>query len=136
MAKASFSAKRVLLIHAHPDDESLFTGHLIADRVQAGAKVMVLMLTRGERGRVKLDDLKPLESNLAAMGAFRTNELRNALSQLGDVELRFAGTRSYLDSGMRLNTFGKPVNPKVTDEMSLSSVSTAVIADDIFQVLS
>ena len=136
MAKASFSAKRVLLVHAHPDDESLFTGHLIADRLEAGAKVMVLMLTRGERGRVKLDDLKPLESNLAAMGAFRTNELRNALAQLGDVELRFAGTRSYLDSGMRLNTFGKPVKPKVTDEMSLASVSTAVISDDIFQVLS
>lgn len=135
MAKASFNAKKVLLVHAHPDDESLFTGHVIAERAAAGAKVMVLTLTRGERGRVKLEDLKPLEGNLASMGEFRSNELRNALSQFGQIEHKFAGTRAYLDSGMRLNAFGKPIKPRRTDEMSLSSVSTAVIADDIYQVL-
>jgi len=135
MAKTSFNAKRVLLVHAHPDDESIFTAHVIANRVEAGAKVMVLTLTRGERGRVKLDDLKPLESDLAAMGAFRSNELRNALAALGDVEHKFAGTRKYLDSGMRLSTFGRAVKAKTTDEMSLSSVSTAVVSDDIYQTL-
>ncbi len=136
MAKAAFNPKRVLLVHAHPDDESLFTGHVIADRAAARSEVMVLTLTRGERGRVKLEDLKPLEGNLASMGEFRSNELKNALSQLGDVKHKFAGTRAYLDSGMRLNAFGKPIKPRRTDEMSLASVSTAVIADDIYQVLS
>jgi N-acetyl-1-D-myo-inositol-2-amino-2-deoxy-alpha-D-glucopyranoside deacetylase len=135
MARASFNPKKVLLVHAHPDDESLFTGHVIADRAAAGADVMVLTLTRGERGRVKLEDLKPLEGNLASMGQFRANELRNALAQLGAVKHKFAGTRAYLDSGMRLNAFGKPIKSKRTDEMSLSSVSTAVISDDIYQVL-
>lgn len=135
MAKSAFSAKRVLLVHAHPDDESLFTGHVIADRVKAGAEVMVFTLTRGERGRVKLEDLKPLEGNLAAMGEFRSNELRNALAEFGNVQHRFAGTRAYLDSGMRLNSLGKPVKPRRTDEMSLASVSTAVVSDDIYQVL-
>lgn len=136
MAKAGFNPKKVLLVHAHPDDESLFTGHVIADRAAAGAEVMVLTLTRGERGRVKLEDLKPLEGNLASMGEFRSNELRNALSQFGDIKHKFAGTRAYLDSGMRLNAFGKPIKPRRTDEMSLASVSTAVIADDIYQTLS
>ena len=135
MAKSAFSAKKVLLVHAHPDDESLFTGHVIADRAQSGAEVMVLTLTRGERGRVKLEDLKPLEGNLASMGEFRTNELRNALAALGEIKHKFAGTRAYLDSGMRLNSLGKPVKPRRTDEMALSSVSTAVVADDIYQVL-
>jgi N-acetyl-1-D-myo-inositol-2-amino-2-deoxy-alpha-D-glucopyranoside deacetylase len=135
MAKAGFNPKKVLLVHAHPDDESLFTGHVIADRSLAGAEVMVLTLTRGERGRVKLEDLKPLEGNLASMGEFRTNELRNALAQLGNIKHKFAGTRAYLDSGMRLNAFGKPIKARKTDEMSLASVSTAVIADDIFQEL-
>jgi N-acetyl-1-D-myo-inositol-2-amino-2-deoxy-alpha-D-glucopyranoside deacetylase len=79
MAKAGFNPKKVLLVHAHPDDESLFTGHVIAERASAGAEVMVLTLTRGERGRVKLEDLKPLEGNLASMGEFRSNEFRNAL---------------------------------------------------------
>ncbi len=135
MAKAAFNPKRVLLVHAHPDDESLFTGHVIADRAAARSEVMVLTLTRGERGRVKLEDLKSLEGNLAAMGEFRSNELKNALGQLGDIKHKFAGTRAYLDSGMRLNAFGKPIKARRTDEMSLASVSTAVISDDIFQVL-
>jgi len=135
MAKAGFNPKKVLLVHAHPDDESLFTGHVIAERASAGAEVMVLTLTRGERGRVKLEDLKPLEGNLASMGEFRSNELRNALAQLGSIKHKFAGTRAYLDSGMRLNAFGRPIKTRRTDEMSLSSVSTAVIADDIFQEL-
>ena len=135
MARAAFNPKKVLLVHAHPDDESLFTGHIISDRAAAGAEVMVFTLTRGERGRVKLEDLKPLEGNLASMGEFRSNELRNALAQLGDVKHQFAGTRAYLDSGMRLNAFGRPIRSRRTDEMSLASVSTAVIADDIYQVL-
>jgi N-acetyl-1-D-myo-inositol-2-amino-2-deoxy-alpha-D-glucopyranoside deacetylase len=136
MAKVSFSPKRVLLVHAHPDDESLFTGHVIADRVLAGSEVMVLTLTRGERGRVKLEELKSLEGNLSAMGAFRANELKNALAQFGKVKQKFAGTRAYLDSGMRLNSWGKPVKPKKQDELALTSVSTAVISEDIFAVLS
>lgn len=135
MAKANFNPKRVLLVHAHPDDESLFSGHIIADRVKASAEVMVLTLTRGERGRVKLEDLKSLEGNLSAMGAFRSNELRNALAEFGNVKHKFAGTRAYLDSGMRLNAFGKPAKRRRVDEMALASVSTAVIADDIYQVL-
>lgn len=135
MAKATFNPKRVLLVHAHPDDESLFTGHVIADRIKAGSEVMVLTLTRGERGRVKLEDLKSLEGNLAAMGAFRSNELRNALAEFGAVKHKFAGTRAYLDSGMRLNAFGKPSKRRRVDEMALVSVSTAVISDDIYQVL-
>jgi N-acetyl-1-D-myo-inositol-2-amino-2-deoxy-alpha-D-glucopyranoside deacetylase len=135
MAKVTFNPKRVLLVHAHPDDESLFTGHVIADRIRAGSEVMVLTLTRGERGRVKLEDLRSLEGNLSAMGAFRSNELRNALAQFGNVKHKFAGTRAYLDSGMRINAFGRGVKRKRTDEMALASVSTAVISDDIIQVL-
>jgi N-acetyl-1-D-myo-inositol-2-amino-2-deoxy-alpha-D-glucopyranoside deacetylase len=69
------------------------------------------------------------------MGEFRSNELRNALAQLGNIQHRFAGTRAYFDSGMRINAFGKPIKARRTDEMSLSSVSTAVVADDIFQLL-
>lgn len=131
MAKAKFAPKRLLIVHAHPDDESLFTGHIIADRVDAKAEVFVLTLTRGERGIVKLDELKGLEGNLAAMGAFRTSELQEAFSVFKNVQHEFAGTRAYLDSGMRINAFGKPARVKQLDELSLAAVSVQVIADDI-----
>ena len=94
MAKAIFQPQRLLIVHAHPDDESLFTGHVIADRIAAKAEVMVFTLTRGERGKVKLEELKSLEGNLAAMGAFRSGELREALAAFGPVKHAFAGTRA------------------------------------------
>jgi N-acetyl-1-D-myo-inositol-2-amino-2-deoxy-alpha-D-glucopyranoside deacetylase len=135
MAKPTFNPKRLLVVHAHPDDESLFTSHIIASAIASKAEVFVLTLTRGERGRMKLEELKSLEGNLPSMGAFRTNELKNALAVLGVKQHKFAGTRAYLDSGFRLSAFGKPVKPKNLDELSLAAVNVAVIADDIYQVL-
>lgn len=135
MAKATFNPKRLLVVHAHPDDESLFTGHVIAASVAAGAEVMVLTLTRGERGRMKLEELKSLDGNLPSMGAFRAGELKNALAALGVKQSKFAGTRAYLDSGFRLNAFGKPTKVKNLDELSLSAVHVAVIADDIYSTI-
>ncbi|MEN9606621.1 MAG: hypothetical protein RL605_449 [Actinomycetota bacterium] len=136
MAKATLNAKRILLVHAHPDDESLFTGHLIAERLAAGAEVLVLTLTRGERGRVKLDEIKSLEGRLESMGHFRSNELLNALKEYGPgVKHKFAGTRAYLDSGMRVNLFGRAAKPRDLDEMSLTAAGSQVIADDILAEL-
>lgn len=131
MAKAKFAPKRLLIVHAHPDDESLFTGHIIADRIAAKAQVYVFTLTRGERGKVKLEELKSLEGNLTGMGSFRATELAQALSVYGPVEHSFAGTRAYLDSGLRINPMGKPAKPRKLDELALAAVSTSVIADDI-----
>ena len=144
MAKHSFNARRILLVHAHPDDESLFTGHVMADALARGAEVYLLTLTRGERGKVKLADLKPLEGHNAEMGAFRTAELMNALEaydltdEAGNgtkIQRSFAGTRHYLDSGMRINALGKPTRKRILDEMSLAAVATPVIADDIIKVM-
>jgi N-acetyl-1-D-myo-inositol-2-amino-2-deoxy-alpha-D-glucopyranoside deacetylase len=132
MAKPRFTPKRLLIVHAHPDDESLFTAHVIADRVAAKTEVKVFTLTRGERGKVKLDELKGLEGNLAAMGSFRASELLEALKVFGNVQHAFAGTRAYLDSGMRINPWGKPAKPRNLDEMALSAAATNVIADDIY----
>ena len=131
MAKAKFAPKRLLIVHAHPDDESLFTGHIIADRIANKAEVMVFTLTRGERGKVKLEELKSLEGNPAAMGAYRATELIEALAAFGPVQHAFAGTRAYLDSGLRINSMGKPAKVRDLDEMALSAASTSVIADDI-----
>jgi len=135
MARATFAPKRLLVVHAHPDDESLFTGHVIAKAIADKAEVMVLTLTRGERGRVKLEEIKSLEGDLAAMGAFREAELQNALAALGVKNHKFAGTRKYLDSGMRITSFGKAAKPKNLDELALSSVSVAVVSEDIFKVI-
>lgn len=135
MAKQTFKAKRILLVHAHPDDESLQTAHVMADAIERGAEVYLLTLTRGERGKAKLEELKSLEANRAAMGAFRAGELKNAMAAIGVTNYKFAGTRAYLDSGVRIGNLGVPTAPQRLDEMSLSAVSTPVVADDIYQVM-
>ena len=140
MSKPQLNARRLLIVHAHPDDESLFTGHLIAQRIAAGAEVFVLTLTRGERGTVKLEELKGLEGQLGAMGAFREGELRVAMSELaeagsGKLTHDFAGTRAFLDSGMRLTPLGRPAKKRRLDELSLAAAGTAVIAEDIMRVM-
>ena len=46
------AATRVLFVHAHPDDETLATGGLIARLAASGTWVAVLTATRGEQGDV------------------------------------------------------------------------------------
>ena len=43
---------RITFIHAHPDDETLATGALIAWLVTSGHEVSLLTAPRGERRRV------------------------------------------------------------------------------------
>ena len=46
------SSRTVLAVHAHPDDESLSTGALLASLVAAGARVELVTATRGEEGEI------------------------------------------------------------------------------------
>ena len=93
------SERRLLLVHAHPDDESINNGATMAKYVAAGVKVTLVTCTRGEEGEV----LNPELSNLAAsaddkLGEHRVTELAQAMKNLGVSDHRFLG--NYRDSGM------------------------------------
>lgn len=104
------SEERVLFVHAHPDDETLATGGTIATLVDAGAEVVLLTLTRGERGEVVPGDLAHLIGDPEALGSHRAGELAKAAEILGIRDHRFLGDerarlagrrpRTYRDSGM------------------------------------
>ncbi|MGH3623251.1 MAG: PIG-L family deacetylase, partial [Sciscionella sp.] len=51
---------RLLLVHAHPDDESLWTGGTIARYAAHGVGVTVVTCTLGEEGEVIPQVLRPL----------------------------------------------------------------------------
>ncbi len=99
----------VLLVHAHPDDETISTGALIAELVARGIRVSLLTATRGERGEVVAGPLSGLEGT-AALTTAREAELRRATAALGIAEQFWLGEsparasgrapRRYLDSGM------------------------------------
>jgi N-acetyl-1-D-myo-inositol-2-amino-2-deoxy-alpha-D-glucopyranoside deacetylase len=78
---------RVVFLHAHPDDETLATGVLVAGLVASGQPVAVVTATRGERG-----EIRPGVDVGADIVAYREGELAAALAELGVTEHCFLGT--------------------------------------------
>jgi N-acetyl-1-D-myo-inositol-2-amino-2-deoxy-alpha-D-glucopyranoside deacetylase len=76
------SGKRLLAVFAHPDDESLACGGLLARCAAEGARVTLLCATRGEAG-----ERVPGCSDDVALGIVRRGELHDAAGRLGLHEL-------------------------------------------------
>lgn len=121
-------------MHAHPDDEAIYTGHLIAQTAASGGEVLVVTLTRGERGKTQVPELAPLNADPLAMADFRENELRNSVAVLG-AQFKVLGTRAYKDTGMRITSAGRVARPRRISELSLVSASIKVIASELVGVL-
>jgi LmbE family N-acetylglucosaminyl deacetylase len=88
-----------VIVHAHPDDESIATGGTIAKAKRDGHRVVLVIATKGEEG-------EPVPGVLAdgeALGDRRERETEAAAALLGVDRVAFLG---YRDSGM----MGEPTN--------------------------
>ena len=83
----------LVCFHAHPDDEAISTGGLMAKAAAAGHRVVLVTATRGERGEPQPGVLLPGEE----LWERRWSELTEAAAILGAEEPRWLG---YQDSGM------------------------------------
>ncbi|GAA4676201.1 N-acetyl-1-D-myo-inositol-2-amino-2-deoxy-alpha-D-glucopyranoside deacetylase [Gordonia humi] len=100
--------RRLLLLHAHPDDESIMTGGVIARYLADGVDVRVVTFTLGEEGEVIGQQWSQLVADGGAdqLGGYRIGELRAALRALTPdgipaLEPRFlGGAGRWRDSGM------------------------------------
>ncbi len=84
----------LLLVHAHPDDESILTGGVILHAHRDGRRVVLVTATRGEEGDVHNMDAGEARPRL---GEIRSRELLAACAILGVDRQEFLG---YRDSGM------------------------------------
>lgn len=95
-------ARRLLLVHAHPDDESINNGATMARYAADGALVTLVTCTLGEEGEI----IPPALAHLAAdrddsLGPYRRGELAAAMKELGVTDHRLlGGAGRYRDSGM------------------------------------
>ena len=127
-------AQRVLFVHAHPDDETLATGGLIAELAARGVRVAVLTATRGEQGEVVVGPLAHL-AGTPELTAHREQEVSAACRVLGVGHHAFLGgeDRRYTDSGMRwldeTQTVAGPGDQAGPD--SLTSAPPAEVTADI-----
>ena len=99
----SYSGYRVLLVHAHPDDETINNGATMALYAELGASVTLITCTRGEEGEVLVPELSHLASTATdKLGEHRISELTDAMKELGVTDFRFLaeGKKRYRDSGM------------------------------------
>ena len=99
----TYKGYRLLLVHAHPDDETINNGATMAMYAALGADVTLITCTRGEEGEVLVEE----HSHKAAahddlLGEHRVIELADAMKALGVKDHRFLGAphKQYRDSGM------------------------------------
>ena len=131
----------LVAVHAHPDDESLSTGALLATWARAGLATTVVTCTRGERGEVIGAPLAHLEGDGPALAAHREGELAAALAALGVQDHVFldevagASTGRFEDSGMAWLSAGRPGTADEVPPQAFVSVDLEDAARRLARVL-
>ena len=95
-------AQRLLLVHAHPDDETIGTGATMAKYVAEGRGVTLVTCTGGEMGEILVPELEHLAADRDdRLAEHRREELGEAMRILGITDHRYlGGFGRYRDSGM------------------------------------
>jgi N-acetyl-1-D-myo-inositol-2-amino-2-deoxy-alpha-D-glucopyranoside deacetylase len=103
LMKSSYQGYRLLLVHAHPDDETINNGATMAMYAALGAQVTLVTCTRGEEGEVLVEEhAHKAATHDDLLGEHRVIELADAMKALGIKDYRFLGAPDvqYRDSGM------------------------------------
>ena len=103
-------SRRLLLVHAHPDDETIGTGATMARYAAEGVAVTLVTCTLGEEGEVLVPELEHLAADREdGLGQHRIGELAAACEALRVTDHRFlGGPGRWRDSGM----MGTPSNER------------------------
>ena len=131
----------LVAVHAHPDDESLATGALLATWAAAGRPVTVVTCTRGERGEVIGAKLAHLEGDGQALAEHRDHELGKALAALGVRDRGYLDTipggtdGRFEDSGMAWVGTGRAGLPEDVPEGAFVTVGLEEAAERLARVI-
>jgi N-acetyl-1-D-myo-inositol-2-amino-2-deoxy-alpha-D-glucopyranoside deacetylase len=138
-------ARRLMLVHAHPDDETINNGATMAKYISEGAAVCLVTCTLGEEGEVLVEDLAHLAPDQNDdLGAHRLGELKVAMEILGVTDyVRLGGEGRYRDSGMAYDPEGRAIARDVlragifwtTDLLEAANELVPIIRDRRPQVL-
>ncbi|HEU4512447.1 MAG TPA: N-acetyl-1-D-myo-inositol-2-amino-2-deoxy-alpha-D-glucopyranoside deacetylase [Nocardioidaceae bacterium] len=129
--------QRMLLVHAHPDDESINQGATMAKYVARGTQVTLVTCTLGEEGEVLVPDLEHLASHREdSLGQHRVGELAAAMRVLGVTDHRFLGGEGkYRDSGMVWHADGHAVAGEDVKEGTFWRADLTEAAADLVSVI-
>ena len=128
---------RLLLVHAHPDDETIGTGATMAKYVAEGRAVTLVTCTAGEMGEVLVPELAHLAADRDdLLGEHRRHELADAMSILGVKDYRFlGGFGTYRDSGMKWHEDGHAIPADETHANAFWHADLNEAADHLVAVI-
>ncbi len=126
---------RLLVVHAHPDDETIFTGHIIAHALRADAQVKLVTLTRGQGGNVRNPKLRVLNQEPAEMATYRSAALVKAAEVFEGLEQSFFGTRNYLETDQDSIGLGKLFDRDPLYPLTLTGSGVTVVAEELVPVM-
>jgi N-acetyl-1-D-myo-inositol-2-amino-2-deoxy-alpha-D-glucopyranoside deacetylase len=129
--------QRLLLVHAHPDDESIGQGATMAKYAAEGRGVTLVTCTAGEMGEILVPDLEHLAAHQQdGLGEHRRGELEAAMKELGVSDHRFlGGFGRYRDSGMKWHEDGHAVAADEVHENAFWHADLTEAADLLVEVV-
>jgi LmbE family N-acetylglucosaminyl deacetylase len=116
VSRYGLAVATVAFVHAHPDDEAIFSGGTILSLVERGHRVLLLVATGGELGA---------DDGSGALAPERRRELEAAATILGVHEVHHLG---HLDSGMA----GDPANHAPGSFFAADPHAVAAVVAGIF----
>ena len=128
---------RLLLVHAHPDDESIGQGATMAKYVAEGRGVTLVTCTAGEMGEILVPELEHLAADRTdGLGLHRKDELEAAMKELGVTDHRFlGGFGTYRDSGMKWHDDGHAIPADDVHDNAFWNADLTEAADHLVAVI-
>ncbi|WP_232679752.1 N-acetyl-1-D-myo-inositol-2-amino-2-deoxy-alpha-D-glucopyranoside deacetylase [Nocardioides sp. R-C-SC26] len=130
-------AQRLLLVHAHPDDESIGQGATMAKYAAEGRGVTLVTCTAGELGEILVPELEHLAADRDdKLGEHRRGELADAMRELGVTDHRFlGGFGRYRDSGMQWHPDGHAIAADVVHDNAFWRADLTEAADLLVEII-
>ncbi|MET0999716.1 MAG: N-acetyl-1-D-myo-inositol-2-amino-2-deoxy-alpha-D-glucopyranoside deacetylase [Marmoricola sp.] len=129
--------KHLLLVHAHPDDESIGQGATMARYVAEGVGVTLVTCTGGEMGEILVPELEHMAADRDdTLADQRKIELDNAMKALGVTDYRYlGGFKRYRDSGMQWHADGHAVPADDVHENAFWNADLTEAATHLVEVI-
>ena len=129
--------RHLLLVHAHPDDESIGQGATMARYVAEGVGVTLVTCTGGEMGEILVPEMEHMAADKDdTLADQRRIELANAMKSLGVTDHRYlGGFKKYRDSGMKWHEDGHAIPADAIHENAFWYADLTEAADDLVAVI-
>ncbi|MBZ5735095.1 N-acetyl-1-D-myo-inositol-2-amino-2-deoxy-alpha-D-glucopyranoside deacetylase [Nocardioides sp. TRM66260-LWL] len=130
-------AQRLLLVHAHPDDEVIGQGATMAKYAAEGRGVTLVTCTAGEQGEILVPELAHLAADREdRLGEHRRGEIADAMRALGVTDHRWlGGFGRFRDSGMKWHEDGYAVPADDIHDNAFWRADLTVAADHLVEVI-